>query len=185
MKGLSNLNWRWTCLSRQTMVQLNGSLLLFIVIFSPRTLISISWNRHPSCSPSSPPALSSYGMDDPLAPQRRLPSSHFAIHAIRLLPPPAVALSPSYFICCPAQRWQPAAPTETCTLVARTGRTGQPDQQGAGSLFISISLFLWMTNQPPCVGPDTPQTFRTLKLKWQLQQALLFIDNLFRCYVTS
>lgn len=35
------------------------------------------------------------------------------------------------------------------------------------------------------VGPDTPQTFRTQKLKTLKFQLQLFIDNLFRCYVTS
>lgn len=156
-RGLSNpdrhlLYWRWTRLSQD-----NGSIKrlttdLYRYLWSNNLpLLRLLDSSHvllcvlPSSSTledadASLVLLSSYRMDAPLVPQRRVPFvllcdfTPFPRFHPRQSPPPP----PSSY-----------APAETCALVARTGRPSKSDQQGASSLFIPIRRFLRVSDECP------------------------------------
>lgn len=132
------------------MVQLNGPLLLFIVIFSPKALVSVSWNRPLSCSPSSPP-------DSSLPPT--LPCYR---HWLLLSSPPVLLHMPSsaaMAACCTRRDMHAGGEDRQNQPIRSAGR------QLAVHFYQSLSMDDKLAPMSTDVGPDTPQTFRTLKLK--------------------
>lgn len=174
-RGLSNLNWRWTCLSLQTMVQLSG-------------LQSKNFDFHLlESSPVLPP------VQLPV-----LPSSAFIIRNGRSSRSPKTA--PFVSLCDSRHsRSSPpvllhmlssAAMAACCTRrdmhAGGEDRQNQPIRSAGRQFAVHFYQSLSMDDKlAPMRGTWHPSNISNSKTKMALQQAFLFIDNLFRCYATS